>query len=87
MKMQAQVLSINNSSGISSKTGKPYSINELFVLDVDSPRPEVLKLNVHENDLQAAKSLVGKTCWLDVHYNSGNFRFGAQVIQQSAKAA
>ncbi len=87
MKMQAQVLSINNNSGTSSKTGKPYNINELFVLDVDSPKPEVHKLMVHENDVQAAKVLVGKTVWIDVFFNSGNFRFGGQVVQSQAKAA
>lgn len=86
MKIKANVLSINNNSGVSKKTGKEYNINELYVIDVEAPRPEVLKLNIHENDLNQAQTLVGKTLYIDAFMNSGNLRFGGQVLQQ-AKAA
>lgn len=85
MKMKAQVLSLNNNSGISKKTGNPYSINELFVLDVDAPKPEVIKMNVHEADVNVANSLVGKTTYIDAFCNSGNFRFGGQAVQKAAQ--
>ena len=89
MKIKAQCLSIQNNSGISSKTGKNYSINEMYILDTEAPRPEVLKLNVHENDLADARAMIGKTVVLDLFFNVGGFRFGGQVHNAAvvAKAA
>jgi hypothetical protein len=86
-KVKAEIRSIDNNSGISSKTGKPYSINEIYFIDCEAPRPEILRANVHENDLSDAKALVGKTVWCDMFFNSGNIRFGGQSTQVQAKAA
>lgn len=81
MRVQAEIRTITNNSGISKKTGKPYSINELYFIDTEAERPEILKANVHENDLTAAKAMVGKTVPCHIFASSGNLRFGGQVVQ------
>jgi hypothetical protein len=81
MRVQAEIRSIDNKSGISKKTGKEYSINELYFIDTEAPKPEVLVANVHENDLANVRALVGKTVVCNFFYNSGNIRFGGQVTQ------
>lgn len=86
-KIKAEIRSLDNNSGVSSKTGKPYSINELYFIDVEAPRPEILRANVHENDLADARALVGKTVWCEMFYNSGNIRFGGQTLQAATPAA
>lgn len=81
MRVQAEIRTITNNSGVSKKTGREYSINEVYFIDTEAERPEILKANVHENDLNAVKALVGKTVPCHFFASSGNFRFGGQVVQ------
>ena len=81
MRVQAEIRTVNNNSGISKKTGKEYSFNELYFIDVEAERPEILKAIVHENDVNAVRALVGKTVPCHFFMNSGGLRFGGQVVQ------
>lgn len=96
MKIKALVTSPVVFSTVTAKSGKnvgkEFTFRRLSVIDLESPKQEVIELDVHENDIQAANVLQGKSLFLDIFYHSGSFRFGGQVVarenaQPTAKAA
>lgn len=84
MQVRAEIRSLNNKSGISSKSGKAYSIDEVLFIDTEAPRQEILTANVHENDLALVRGMVGKTVPCHFFTNSGNIRFGGQIVKATA---
>jgi hypothetical protein len=92
MKVKALVTSGVNVSTVTAKSGKnagkEFTFRRLSIIDLEAQRQEVLELDVHENDVQAANVLQGKTVLLDVFYFSGSHRFGGLVTQhQQQKTA
>lgn len=73
MQINAQVLALKPVKGISAKTNKPYSFHTLSVIDTHSDEPEILKINVNDDQAAAASGLVGKTVAINAQFARGNF--------------
>lgn len=73
MVVSAQILGLKHITGTSVKTNKPYSFHVLSVLDQQSPEPEIIKINVNDDQVPAVSSLVGKTGNININFSRGNF--------------
>lgn len=81
-----EIRSVENRSGKSNNTGKEYSINTAYVIDSQAQRPAILQMIVNDEDVQAVKTLVGKTVQIDVTLtDKGRMYFNRQVVQAAPK--
>lgn len=73
MKIVAQILSMNAISGISNKTGKPYSFHTMNVLDTEAKEHDLIKIMVDDKQVSEISKHVGKIGPISVNFARGNF--------------
>lgn len=83
MKVKANVLSIFTGSFKDDKNGQEKAYYQLNIIDTEQKSPEVIKLKLKENLIEAAQTVVGKTALLDVSFSAGKVTFDG-ITQKAA---